>query len=120
MASEALIRLHDSQILAPRIALCGQDIETNHALVSAAEMGCSAREGFGMGNANRTCAGSGGAHGGDGGFSLSYNHSTECTHNNNTYFHPQEARYEGSPGGNAIHNTTLGGNGGGIVWLTAS
>lgn len=37
-----------------------------------------------------------------------------------SYFSENEAVYEGSSGGSAIPGLSLGGNGGGIVWLSAT
>jgi hypothetical protein len=37
-----------------------------------------------------------------------------------SYFFESEAVYEGSSGGSAIPGAGLGGNGGGIIWLSAT
>ncbi len=67
-----------------------------------------------------TCAGSGGAHGANGGYGISYSPDHKPCHSNPmTYYYEGEARFEGSSGGSAVHNSTLGGNGGGIIWISA-
>lgn len=37
-----------------------------------------------------------------------------------SYFHEKQAVYEGSSGGSAIQGSPLGGNGGGIIWISST
>jgi hypothetical protein len=93
----------------------------SESMLDAAERGCPSGLGFGKGRANSTCAGSGGAHGGKGGSGLSYSvEHKSCKENLNIYFYEDEARFEGSAGGCGRVDPTLGGNGGGVIWISAT
>lgn len=89
-------------------------------------MGCTAEEGLGGGFQKGFCGASGGSHGGRGGYGGAESNDKEqmakCTQNYpKPYYFGQEARYEGSGGGNGENRSGIrdtGGNGGGIVWLT--
>ena len=57
-----------AEIQGPRIGLCAHDIAITASVVNSAERGCPSDNGLGHGNLTNSCAGSGGAHGGRGGY----------------------------------------------------
>jgi hypothetical protein len=61
------ITLLESTVNGPRIGLCAPDINVTSTKLNAAQMGCM-NDGLGQGNGNGSCPGSGGAHGGKGGY----------------------------------------------------
>ena len=68
-----------------------------------------------------TCPGSGGAHGGQGGFGVNQRHDNNYCREfvpKPSFGKEGNAIYEGSSGGRG--NSTQGGSGGGIVWLSAT
>ena len=82
-------------------------------------MGCTQGYGAGHGAGNANCPGSGGAHGGTGGYGSAGTSSTSCINFvPHPYFSEGSAIFEGSSGGRG--NTTTGGSGGGIIWLSAT
>jgi len=121
MMSESSINMEDASIHAPRIGFCAPNISTKNTTLDAAEKGCWGGHGIGKGVAHTNCSGSGGAHGGAGGYGISI-HGKACHwHVPQPYSWNESAQYEGSAGGAALpYLSSLGGNGGGIIWLIAS
>ena len=108
-------------IEAPRIGICAHDISLEGSKLDATGRGCVSDEGIGAGAGRATCSGSGGAHGGQGGFGSAYEqeNADDCAARaTEPYYFGREARYEGSGGGSGVRKGHLGGSGGGIIWLT--
>lgn len=70
--------MYNSRMNGPRIGLCAPDIRTNHSIINAAEKGCQPGQGIGQGKTPANCSGSGGAHGGFGGFGLPHGNVKSC------------------------------------------
>ena len=60
--------MNNTLVSGPRIGVCSPTISIVTSNVTAAEKGCTAMQGLGAGKYNSSCPGSGGAHGGKGGF----------------------------------------------------
>ena len=112
--------MNDSSLHGPRIGMCAPNINTNYSLLNAAEKGCPSGHGIGKGQTPIDCSGAGGAHGGDGGIGLAHAAVSCASAVPHSYFHETQAVYEGSSGGSAIQGSPLGGNGGGIIWISST
>ncbi len=115
------VNLKGTTVTGPRIGICANDINLSETTLDTSGLGCASDEGLGHGQGRTTCSGSGGAHGGKGGYGSAYRSSDEAdcqTRAKSGYFWGREARYEGSGGGSGVHYGGLGGSGGGIIWLT--
>lgn len=126
MVSFKEINLSGSDIKAPRIGLCAPDIEINKGTsLDTTGRGCKSAEGLGSGIRGAFCGGTGGSHGGNGGYGMinspdKHKHSTCSKHFPKPYFYGKEARYEGSGGASGVHGKEFGGSGGGIIWLSST
>ena len=112
------IRLDEATVSAPRIGMCSHDIYSFETEISAAQKGCSAPDGHGIGGHSSVCPGAGGSHGGHGGYGSTGSEDECLKFVKPPFWNENSAMYEGSPGGRG--NSTKGGNGGGIVWLSAT
>ena len=75
------IKMNGVSLNGPRIGLCSPIVWMNNSIVNAAEKGCAVNNGIGRGQSSKGCAGSGGAHGGIGGYGLAVNGSNELCSN---------------------------------------
>lgn len=113
------INLLNGTVTGSRIGLCAPEINLTHSHLDAASLGCSPGHGLGHGIGNDLCPGAGGAHGGKGGIGSIGHNRQECEELiPDSYFSEGEAKYEGSAGGKG--NMTMGGSGGGIVWMAST
>lgn len=87
--------------------------------------GCSANTGLGKGYTVEGCAGTGASHAGAGGYG-SRDLSVK-TNNNCQKIYPQayptqdiDVEYDGSGGGSGNATNTVGGDGGGVIWLNSA
>lgn len=99
------ITMSGADVLGPRIGICSNQITVNQTKISASGRGCGAGKGLGAGKQQDFCAGSGGAHGGVGGYGGSESSSLEekakCKGQFPKPYHwGFDARLEGSGGGN--------------------
>ena len=126
MVSFKEINLIGSDITAPRIGMCAPDININsNTKLETSGHGCPSAHGLGGGIRGAFCGGTGGSHGGAGGYGMvnsgAKHHQATCTkHWPKPYFYGKEARYEGSGGASGTHLQPWGGAGGGIIWLSTS
>jgi hypothetical protein len=120
------VTLTGSNIIAPRIGICAPDINVMTGTTLDTEgRGCHDNKGLGGGIRGAFCGGTGGSHGGAGGYgmenTLNKNHQGNCTtHYPKPYYFGKEARYEGSAGATGVLGHQAGGNGGGIIWLSST
>ena len=70
--------LEKSVIKGPKIGLCSARVTLKNSLIDASKKGCPPGHGEGRGKFNQMCAGSGGSHGGSGGFGLHTQDNTPC------------------------------------------
>lgn len=75
------IKMNGVSLNGPRIGICSPIVWMNNSIVNAAEKGCAVNYGIGRGQSSKGCAGSGGAHGGIGGYGLAVNGSNELCSN---------------------------------------
>lgn len=127
LLSYASIGILDSNITGPKVGSCSTNFAMKSSVVNTTGRGCKHDQGLGKGIYKAGCAGSGAANSGNGGFGARNvtSNMTDCS-----LFEPlaietreTDAQYEGSGGATAVSqvgNYTLGGNGGGIVWLSAA
>jgi hypothetical protein len=59
-------------ILAPKVGICANEISLTNSVVDTSGRGCLSDQGIGAGSGRAICAGSGGAHGGRGGWGEPY------------------------------------------------
>jgi len=126
LLSYGTITLSSFHIQGSRIGLCAENINANFGTVDATGRGCPSDQGLGHGNIKDGCAGGGGANGGyagyGGGESTDPSKRASCKQlYANTFFdYDNDASYEGSGGASSRSNEQNGGNGGGLIWITAS
>ena len=72
------VNLQATTISAPKIGICSTNMQISQSYLDSRGKGCPPGFGTGRGRFNQDCAGSGGAHGGFGGFGLKYEDSTPC------------------------------------------
>ncbi len=77
--------------------------------------GCKSDEGLGKGASSPNCSGTGAGHAGRGGVSKECPSDLQAGTSYDT--RPTDTMYEGS-GGGSFNNTSTGGSGGGILWLS--
>lgn len=113
----------NSVLTGPRIGMCAPNITLLSSTLNTSAQGCPSGQGLGKGSASNLCAGSGGSYGGAGGYGASYSlyNQSQCLNlAPKPYFYEKEARYEGSGGASGIRDQTLGGSGGGIIWISST
>mmetsp|Transcript_8081 Transcript_8081/g.12440 ORF Transcript_8081/g.12440 Transcript_8081/m.12440 type:complete len:120 (+) Transcript_8081:1892-2251(+) len=94
--------MNNASITGPRIGTCSSYYSVLNSVVDASAKGCLSNQGLGAGRIIDDCAGSGGAHGGDGGVGDPENRkisNERCLSEfPSPYYFGDEARYEGSGG----------------------
>lgn len=123
LLSLGTIEIYDTDIDAPRIGLCANNITLNLTNVDSSSKGCPHDSGLGKGHKIDNCAGCGASHGGFGGYGGAMIRDdameSECRKvDSKPYYFGHEARYEGSGGASGDKLKTTGGSGGGVVWIT--
>ena len=68
LTANGQIRLFDADIAGPRIGLCSTNITLIDTKIDVSGRGCEGDQGLGRGHQHGSCAGSGGAHRGRGGY----------------------------------------------------
>ena len=119
------VRLINSRVEGPRIGICSTNLVLKDSILQASGHGCLGDEGLGRGHQVGECAGSGGSHGGRGGYGGvenddDQNYIEKCqNHYPEPYHFYEEADFEGSGGASGSNEFSTGGNGGGLIKLSA-
>lgn len=110
---------------ASRIGTCSSNLKLTKTILNTDGRGCSSDQGLSKGTLVSGCAASGAGHGGSGGFGskLAIDESESRCRDGAPKAYPTkdtDAHLEGSGGGSSNELFTKGGDGGGIIWLSAT